>query len=76
MVLPLNSGKKGVLYANGLDCIVKTVKAEGFAALYKVCHLIKGYLHLIKGFSAHYLRIGPHTILTFVFLEQLKALVR
>ncbi|KAJ3092352.1 Mitochondrial oxaloacetate carrier protein [Quaeritorhiza haematococci] len=56
-------GKHGSLYKNGLDCIVKTVKTEGFAALY-------------KGFSAHYLRIGPHTILTFVFLEQLKKLAK
>ncbi|KAJ3108000.1 hypothetical protein HDU97_002580 [Phlyctochytrium planicorne] len=38
-------GKKGSLYTSGLDCIVKTVRAEGFGALY-------------KGFTAHYLRIG------------------
>ncbi len=54
-------GKTGSLYRNGFDCIVKTVKAEGVGALY-------------KGFSAHYLRIGPHTILTFVFFEQMKSL--
>ncbi|KAI8930109.1 mitochondrial carrier domain-containing protein [Entophlyctis helioformis] len=53
-------GKTGSLYKNGLDCIVKTVRAEGPVALY-------------KGFFAHYLRIGPHTILTFVFLEQLRS---
>ncbi|KAJ3015456.1 UNVERIFIED_CONTAM: Mitochondrial oxaloacetate carrier protein [Siphonaria sp. JEL0065] len=47
------------LYDNAFDCIAKTIKAEGPFALY-------------KGFSAHYLRIGPHTILTFVFLEQVK----
>lgn len=58
-----SDGKVGQLYKNGLDCIVKTVRAEGFGALY-------------KGFSAHYLRIGPHTILTFVFLEQAKKWVR
>ncbi|KAI8915938.1 mitochondrial carrier domain-containing protein [Gorgonomyces haynaldii] len=56
-------GKHGSLYKNGFDCLVKTVKAEGPSALY-------------KGFTAHYLRIGPHTILTFVFLEQFKALFR
>ncbi len=50
----------GVLYKNGIDCLVKTVRVEGFPALY-------------KGFTTHYLRIGPHTILTFVFLERLKA---
>ncbi|KAJ3138487.1 Mitochondrial oxaloacetate carrier protein [Irineochytrium annulatum] len=52
-------GKQGSLYSSGLDCFMKTVRAEGLGALY-------------KGFSAHYLRIGPHTILTFVFLEQVK----
>ncbi|KAI8848308.1 mitochondrial carrier domain-containing protein [Chytridium lagenaria] len=54
-----SDGKSGSLYRSGLDCIVKTVRAEGISALY-------------KGFTAHYLRIGPHTILTFVFLEQVK----
>ncbi|KAI8919138.1 hypothetical protein PhCBS80983_g05999 [Powellomyces hirtus] len=56
-------GKQGALYKSGFDCLVKTVKAEGIRALY-------------KGFSAHYLRIGPHTVLTFVFLEQLRKLGR
>ncbi|KAJ3159613.1 Mitochondrial oxaloacetate carrier protein [Geranomyces michiganensis] len=56
-------GKQGALYKSGFDCLVKTVKAEGVAALY-------------KGFTAHYLRIGPHTVLTFVFLEQLRKLGR
>ncbi|KAJ3088784.1 Mitochondrial oxaloacetate carrier protein [Phlyctochytrium bullatum] len=52
-------GKHGSLYRSGLDCLIKTVRTEGISALY-------------KGFTAHYLRIGPHTILTFVFLEQVK----
>ncbi|KAI9088499.1 mitochondrial carrier domain-containing protein [Phlyctochytrium arcticum] len=52
-------GKHGALYKSGLDCLVKTVRTEGVPALY-------------KGFTAHYLRLGPHTILTFVFLEQLR----
>ncbi|KAI8585398.1 Mitochondrial oxaloacetate carrier protein [Geranomyces variabilis] len=56
-------GKQGALYKSGFDCLVKTVRAEGIAALY-------------KGFTAHYLRIGPHTVLTFVFLEQLRKLGR
>lgn len=53
--------KSGALYKNGLDCLKKVVRTEGLSALY-------------KGFVAHYLRIGPHTILTFVFLEQVKAI--
>ncbi|KAG0196119.1 Mitochondrial oxaloacetate carrier protein [Mortierella sp. GBA30] len=50
---------RGVLYRSPIDCFVKTVKTEGVSALY-------------KGFTAHYLRIGPHTICTFVFMEQTK----
>ncbi|KAG9063466.1 Mitochondrial oxaloacetate carrier protein [Linnemannia hyalina] len=49
----------GSLYKSPADCLVKTIKAEGPSALY-------------KGFTAHYLRIGPHTIFTFVFMEQVK----
>ncbi|RKP26709.1 mitochondrial carrier domain-containing protein, partial [Syncephalis pseudoplumigaleata] len=45
----------GRLYRGPIDCFVKTIRAEGIAGLY-------------KGIGAHYLRIGPHTILTFVFL--------
>ncbi|KAI9205007.1 mitochondrial carrier domain-containing protein [Polychytrium aggregatum] len=57
------TGGHGVLYSGTLDCIMKTVRAEGVAALY-------------KGFTAHYMRIGPHIVFTFVFLEQLKKLSR
>ncbi|KAF9129350.1 Mitochondrial oxaloacetate carrier protein [Mortierella sp. 14UC] len=53
---------RGSLYRSPLDCFLKTVKTEGVTALY-------------KGFTAHYLRIGPHTIFTFVFMEQAKKLV-
>lgn len=60
---PSNPDGSGKLYKNGIDCLVKTARVEGFNALY-------------KGFSTHYLRIGPHTILTFVLLEQLKILVQ
>ncbi|KAG0052439.1 Mitochondrial oxaloacetate carrier protein [Gryganskiella cystojenkinii] len=41
----------GEFYKNPLDCFVKTIRTEGIGALY-------------KGFTAHYLRIGPHTIFT------------
>ncbi|KAJ2008700.1 Mitochondrial oxaloacetate carrier protein [Coemansia thaxteri] len=50
----------GALYKNPLQCFYKTVSTEGFFSLY-------------KGFLAHYLRLGPHTILMFVFVEQIKA---
>eukprot|EP00871_Galdieria_phlegrea_P004645 jgi/Galph1/5181/GphlegSOOS_G3835.1 len=46
-------------YNGMLDCIAKVVKYEGFFALW-------------KGFWPFFFRIGPHTVLTFIFLEQLK----
>ncbi|KAK9707676.1 Mitochondrial oxaloacetate carrier protein [Basidiobolus ranarum] len=53
---------KGALYRNPIHCFVRTVYTEGVSGLY-------------KGVLAHYLRIGPHTILTFVFLEQIKGVM-
>ena len=50
---------KGTLYDGLLDCFLKIGKSEGFGAFY-------------KGWTAHYLRVGPHTIFTFVLWEQLK----
>lgn len=49
--------QKGNLYKNPFDCLIKTVSIEGPLALY-------------KGFIPHLLRIGPHTILTLMFMEQ------
>ena len=37
---------------------MKTIKAEGFFSLW-------------KGFTPYYARLGPHTVLTFIFLEQM-----
>ncbi|PVU88588.1 hypothetical protein BB559_005521 [Furculomyces boomerangus] len=48
---------KGLLYDNLFDCIVKTARTEKLRGFY-------------KGLFAHYLRVGPHTILMFVFFEQ------
>ena len=62
VVLTRVYNQKGNLYKGPIDCFVKTVKAEGFSALY-------------KGFGAHILRIGPHTILCLTFLEQTMKLV-
>ncbi|KNC98752.1 uncharacterized protein SPPG_05734 [Spizellomyces punctatus DAOM BR117] len=55
---PYQNGK-GVIYANGLDAIKKIAKNEGLTAFY-------------KGFTTHFLRIGPHFCLTFVFLGILR----
>lgn len=45
------------------DVIVRVVRNEGVFALW-------------KGFTPCYMRIGPHTILTFLFLEQLQILAK
>ncbi|CAN0416585.1 mitochondrial 2-oxoglutarate/malate carrier protein [Lampetra fluviatilis] len=45
-------------YKNGLDVLMKVVRKEGFFSLW-------------KGFTPYYARLGPHTVLTFIFLEQM-----
>ena len=45
-------------YKGGLDVLAKVVRNEGVFALW-------------KGFTPYYARIGPHTVLTFIFLEQM-----
>lgn len=53
-----------VLVYRGLwDCASKTVRAEGISALF-------------KGLVPHFVRIGPHTVLTLVLLEQFRTLFR
>lgn len=44
-------------YKGAMDVMVKVIRKEGVVALW-------------KGFTPCYLRIGPHTVLTFIFLEQ------
>jgi solute carrier family 25 oxoglutarate transporter 11 len=43
---------------NGFDVLKKIMAKEGFFSLW-------------KGFVPYYSRLGPHTVLTFIFLEQL-----
>ncbi|KAL1465126.1 hypothetical protein WDU94_004717 [Cyamophila willieti] len=45
-------------FKGAFDVLGKVVKQEGVLALW-------------KGFMPYFLRIGPHTVLTFVFLEQM-----
>lgn len=33
----------------------------------------EGLFALWKGFAPYYFRLGPHTVLTFIFLEQMNA---
>ena len=49
----------GTLYRNAWECASKTVAAEGPLALY-------------KGATAHFMRAGPHTVLTLMLLTHLQ----
>ncbi|KAL2079416.1 hypothetical protein ACEWY4_025160 [Coilia grayii] len=50
-------------YKNGLEVLVKVIRNEGFFSLW-------------KGFTPYYARLGPHTVLTFIFLEQMNKLYK
>lgn len=56
---PFDSNGKGLWYRNGFHAGLKVVTVEGPFALY-------------KGASANLMRLGPHMVLVFVFLEQFK----
>lgn len=62
VVLTRVYNQKGNLYKGPIDCFKKTVTTEGFSALY-------------KGFWAQLLRIGPHSILSLMFMERTMHLV-
>lgn len=47
-------------YKGAIDVLAKVVKNEGLFALW-------------KGFTPYYFRLGPHTVLTFIFLEQMNS---
>uniref|UniRef100_A0AC35U499 Mitochondrial 2-oxoglutarate/malate carrier protein n=1 Tax=Rhabditophanes sp. KR3021 TaxID=114890 RepID=A0AC35U499_9BILA len=42
------------------DVLSKTIKSEGFFSLW-------------KGFTPYYFRLGPHTVITFIILEQMNS---
>ena len=56
-----NQGKAGStkLYEGPWDAFVQVMKVEGLGAFY-------------KGWGAHFARLGPHTIATFLVLEEIK----
>eukprot|EP00741_Cyanophora_paradoxa_P003105 tig00000670_g3014.t1 len=56
---PLGADGRGALYAGGVDCARKLLASEGPLAFW-------------KGFFSSFMRLGPHFVLTFVFLEQMK----
>lgn len=47
-------------YKGAIDVLTKVIRNEGFFALW-------------KGFTPYYARLGPHTVLTFIFLEQMNS---
>lgn len=47
-------------YKGAFDVLGKVIRNEGVLALW-------------KGFTPYYARIGPHTVLTFIILEQMNA---
>lgn len=50
-------------YKGALDVLTKITQREGIFALW-------------KGFTPYYARLGPHTVLTFIFLEQFNGAYR
>lgn len=68
--IPLDSAKTRVQnmkvvngvpeYRGMIDALTKTARREGFLSLW-------------KGFTPYFLRLGPHTVITFICLEQMKA---
>lgn len=50
-------------YKGAIDVLVKVIRGEGFFSLW-------------KGFTPYYARLGPHTVLTFIFLEQMNQMYR
>ncbi|XP_039084966.1 solute carrier family 25 member 34 [Hyaena hyaena] len=59
---PVDGTGKGRLYGGLADCLVKIWRQEGPLALY-------------KGLGPAYLRLGPHTILSMLFWDELRKLV-
>jgi len=57
----MKPGPDGILpYKNALDCVMKSVKAEGPLSLW-------------KGFLPFYIKIAPHTTISLVILDQLRS---
>ena len=51
-----------MLYSGAFDCAQQLARSEGARGFY-------------RGFWSHYMRVGPHYVFTFVFLEQIKRLL-
>jgi len=51
------------LYTSAVDCARKVLASDGVLGFY-------------RGFWSHYMRVGPHYVITFVFLEKIKKLLQ
>uniref|UniRef100_A0A452V8X3 Solute carrier family 25 member 34 n=1 Tax=Ursus maritimus TaxID=29073 RepID=A0A452V8X3_URSMA len=58
---PVDGTGRGLMYGGLADCLVKIWRQEGPLALY-------------KGLGPAYLRLGPHTILSMLFWDELRKL--
>ncbi|XP_070810518.1 solute carrier family 25 member 35 [Pituophis catenifer annectens] len=56
---PVGPDGQGMMYKGLLDCLAKTIRMEGFWGAF-------------KGVGASYFRIGPHTILSLLFWDQIR----
>ncbi|XP_015275914.1 PREDICTED: solute carrier family 25 member 35 [Gekko japonicus] len=56
---PVGPEGQGLMYKGLLDCLAKIIRTEGLLGIY-------------KGLGASYFRIGPHTILSLLFWDQLR----
>uniref|UniRef100_A0A1I8HTP7 TYR_PHOSPHATASE_2 domain-containing protein n=1 Tax=Macrostomum lignano TaxID=282301 RepID=A0A1I8HTP7_9PLAT len=54
-------GLRGAAYSNAFSCAAAAIRTEGLTGLY-------------KGFVPNWMRIGPHTVITFMIFEQLRKL--
>lgn len=50
-------------FKGSIDVLTKVLRNEGLFALW-------------KGFFPYYARLGPHTVLTFIFLEQMTSMYK
>jgi len=50
-------------YRGTVDVLLKVIKNEGFFSLW-------------RGFTPYYARLGPHTVITFIILEQLNSMYK
>jgi hypothetical protein len=56
---PRDQQGKGLLYRSAGHALQRILREEGFRGLY-------------KGYWSHFMRAGPHYVITFVLLEQLR----